>query len=99
MKRIHIGMKVDDLDKAITFYSRLFDAKPTLQRPDYAKWMLDDPRVNFSINTHSDRKPGSAHYGIQRNAGGTRGDARTHRQRGAFAERSEQSDLWLPKAR
>ena len=65
MKRIHIGMKVDDLDKAIAFYSRLFDAKPTLQRPDYAKWMLDDPRVNFSINTHSDRKPGSAHYGIQ----------------------------------
>ena len=65
MKRMHVGMKVTDLDKAIAFYSRLFGAKPTLQRHDYAKWMLDDPRVNFSIDTHGDGEPGSAHYGIQ----------------------------------
>ena len=65
MKRVHVGMKVTDLDKAIAFYSQLFGAKPTLQRRDYAKWMLDDPRVNFSIDTHGDGEPGSAHYGIQ----------------------------------
>ena len=65
MKRMHVGMKVTDLDKAIAFYSQLFGAKPTLQRRDYAKWMLDDPRVNFSIDTHGDGEPGSAHYGIQ----------------------------------
>ena len=65
MKRMHVGMKVTDLDKAIAFYSRLFGAKPTLQRHDYAKWMLDDPRVNSSIDTHGNGEPGSAHYGIQ----------------------------------
>ena len=65
MKRMHIGMKTDNLAKAITFYSRLFGVKPTLQRPDYAKWMLDDPRVNFSVDTHGDSESGSAHYGIQ----------------------------------
>ena len=58
MKRMHIGMKVDDLDDAIAFYSRLFGAEPTLKRDDYAKWMLDDPRVNFSIDLHGDGPPG-----------------------------------------
>ena len=65
MKRMHIGMYVDDLEVAIDFYSRLFGTEPTLRRADYAKWMLDDPRVNFSIDTHFDGPPGSAHYGIQ----------------------------------
>ena len=65
MKRVHVGMKVTNLDKAIAFYSRLFGAKPTLQRRNYGKWMLDVPRVNFSIDTHGDGEPGSAHYGIQ----------------------------------
>ena len=65
MKRMHVGLKVDNLDEAIDFYSRLFGAEPTLRRPDYAKWMLDDPRVNFSLDTHGDAAPGSAHYGIQ----------------------------------
>ena len=66
MKRMHVGMYVENLEEAIAFYSRLFAAEPTLKRPDYAKWMLDDPRVNFSIDTHrSDGPPGSAHYGIQ----------------------------------
>ncbi len=65
MKRMHVGLKVDDLEKAIAFYTDLFGAEPTLRRPDYAKWMLDDPRVNFSIDTHGDGAPGSAHYGIQ----------------------------------
>ena len=65
MKRMHIGMKVDDLDRAITFYTSLFGAEPTLQRPGYAKWMLDDPRINFSIDAHSNAVPGTAHYGFQ----------------------------------
>jgi len=65
MKRMHVGLKVDDLDKSIDFYSRLFGVEPTLRRPDYAKWMLDDPRVNFSVDTHGDAPAGSAHYGIQ----------------------------------
>ena len=65
MKRFHVGMYVENLDEAIEFYSRLFGARPTLQRADYAKWMLDDPRVNFSIDTHYDGAPGGAHYGIQ----------------------------------
>ena len=64
MKRIHIGTYVDDLEQAIDFYSRLFGEPPSLKRPGYAKWMLDDPRVNFSIDTH-DGPPGAAHYGIQ----------------------------------
>ena len=65
MKRIHIGIKVDDIERSVAFYSRLFGAEPTLRRDDYAKWMLDDPRVNFSIDTHGDETAGSAHFGIQ----------------------------------
>ena len=44
---MHVGMYVDDLEAAIDFYSRLFGVEPTMRRSDYAKWMLDDPRVNF----------------------------------------------------
>ena len=65
MKRMHVGLKVDDLDEAVAFYSRLFGTEPTFKRPDYAKWMLDHPRVNFSVDTHGDGPAGSAHYGIQ----------------------------------
>lgn len=65
MKRMHIGSKVADLEGAIAFYSRLFGTEPTLRRSDYAKWMPEDPRVNFSLDTHGDDAPGSAHYGIQ----------------------------------
>ncbi|WP_419947350.1 VOC family protein [Candidatus Poriferisodalis sp.] len=62
---MHIGLQVDDLDTSIEFYTRLFGCAPTLRRSDYAKWMLGDPRVNFSLDTHGDGPPGSAHYGIQ----------------------------------
>ena len=65
MKRMHVGMKVGDLEQSIAFYSRLFGAEPTMRRPDYAKWMLDDPRVNFSIFTRGKAPVGTAHYGIQ----------------------------------
>ena len=65
MKRLHVHMSVEDLDQSIRFYSTLFAAAPTVVKPDYAKWMLDDPRVNFAISTHSGRAPGIDHLGIQ----------------------------------
>ena len=49
MKRLHVMLKVRDLDGSIDFYRTLFGGEPTVRRPDYAKWMLDDPRVNFSL--------------------------------------------------
>jgi catechol 2,3-dioxygenase-like lactoylglutathione lyase family enzyme len=64
MKRLHVHVAVDDLAKSIGFYSTLFAAEPTVVKPDYAKWMLEDPRVNFAISTHGD-KPGLDHLGIQ----------------------------------
>ena len=59
MKRMHVGLKVEDLDEAIAFYTRLFAAEPSFRRDGYAKWMLDDPRVNFSVDTHGDEPPGA----------------------------------------
>ena len=64
MKRFHVNLSVNDLDESIAFYSALFAATPTLVKPDYAKWMLDDPRVNFAITTRGERK-GVDHVGIQ----------------------------------
>ena len=65
MKRLHVHMSVEDLDQSIRFYSTLFAAEPTVVKPDYAKWMLEDPRVNFAISTHSGRIAGVDHLGIQ----------------------------------
>jgi catechol 2,3-dioxygenase-like lactoylglutathione lyase family enzyme len=64
MKRMHVHVAVEDLERSIGFYSALFDAKPAVVKPDYAKWMLDDPRVNFAISTRG-RQPGLDHLGIQ----------------------------------
>lgn len=64
MKRLHVHIAVEDLEQSIGFYSTLFGAKPTKQKPDYAKWMLDDPRVNFAISARG-AKPGLDHFGIQ----------------------------------
>jgi catechol 2,3-dioxygenase-like lactoylglutathione lyase family enzyme len=64
MKRMHVHVAVDDLDKSIGFYSALFDAEPAVVKADYAKWMLEDPRVNFAISTRG-REPGLDHLGIQ----------------------------------
>ena len=51
MKRIHIHVGVENLDEAMRFYSAMFGAQPVKTKPDYAKWMLEDPRVNFAIST------------------------------------------------
>lgn len=64
MKRLHVHVAVSDLPRSIGFYSALFAAQPSVVKPDYAKWMLDDPRVNFAISTRG-REPGLDHLGIQ----------------------------------
>lgn len=64
MKRFHIHVSVSDLSESVRFYSELFGADPTVHKADYAKWMLDDPRVNFAVSTH--RQPvGVNHLGFQ----------------------------------
>jgi len=76
MKRFHVHVSVDDLAQSIRFYSTLFATEPTVVKDDYAKWMLDDPRVNFAISTvgnHTgrldsnghERRSGISHLGIQ----------------------------------
>ena len=64
MKRLHVHVAVENLPQSIGFYSALFAAQPTVVKTDYAKWMLDDPRVNFAISTRG-RQPGLDHLGIQ----------------------------------
>ncbi len=64
MKRMHLNVNVREIDEAVRFYSTLFGAPPSVLKDDYAKWMLDDPRVNFAISTHS-ALPGLDHVGIQ----------------------------------
>ena len=69
MKRLHVHVSVHDLEQSIRFYSTLFASGPSVKKDDYAKWMLDDPRVNFAISTHASRK-GVDHLGIQAEDGG-----------------------------
>ena len=64
MKRFHIHIGVEQLDESIRFYSALFGAEPVKTKPDYAKWLLEDPRVNFAISTRPKQK-GVDHLGIQ----------------------------------
>lgn len=64
MKRFHVHVAVDDLAASIRFYSAVFGMPPTVEKGDYAKWMLEDPRVNFAISSRG-LKPGLDHLGIQ----------------------------------
>ena len=64
MKRMHVHVAVKDIHQSVGFYSALFGAEPTVVKSDYAKWMLDDPRVNFAISTRG-REAGLDHLGIQ----------------------------------
>ena len=64
MKRLHLHVSVPDLVQSIQFYETLFGAPPSVVKDDYAKWMLEDPRVNFAISAH-DRPAGVDHVGIQ----------------------------------
>ena len=64
MKRFHVHVAVQDLDASIRFYSSLFGMQPTVTKPDYAKWMVDDPRINFAISQRGART-GINHLGLQ----------------------------------
>jgi catechol 2,3-dioxygenase-like lactoylglutathione lyase family enzyme len=64
MKRFHVHLSVPDLASSIRFYSGMFGMPPTVEKPDYAKWMLDEPRVNFAIS-HRGAKTGLNHLGLQ----------------------------------
>ena len=64
MKRLHVHIAVDDLNKSIGFYSTLFGTEPSVLKDDYAKWMLEDPKVNLAISQQT-RSAGVDHLGIQ----------------------------------
>lgn len=65
MKRLHVHVGVDNLDESIAFYSTLFGTSPSLVKSDYAKWMLEDPRVNFAVSSGRHSGTGLEHLGIQ----------------------------------
>lgn len=65
MKRFHVHVGVTDLDRSIAFYANLFGAQPAVVKPDYAKWMLEDPRINFAISMRADAAKGIEHVGLQ----------------------------------
>lgn len=64
MKRFHVHVNVTHLDDSTRFYTQLFGCAPAVRKPDYAKWMLDDPRLNFAISARG-RAPGVDHLGLQ----------------------------------
>jgi hypothetical protein len=64
MKRFHVHVAVDQFEESIRFYSRLFGHAPSVVKPDYAKWMIEDPRINFAISQR-DRQAGINHLGFQ----------------------------------
>jgi hypothetical protein len=85
MKRFHVHLHVDDLGKSIGFYNQLFAAQPARVEADYAKWMLEDPPVNFAISTRGSR-PGIDHLGFQTDDAG---------ELAALKARAEAADLAL----
>jgi len=84
MKRFHVHVHVDDLDKSIAFYSRLFAAEPSRVEVDYAKWMLEDPRVNFAISTRGDQI-GVDHLGFQTDSADELAELRTRAEAAGMA--------------
>jgi predicted lactoylglutathione lyase len=92
VKRMHVHVSVANIETAVGFYSALFATKPTVVKDDYAKWMLDDPRVNFAISTRG-RQPGLDHLGIQAESGEELKEiyARLHEAGGAVIEQGQTS--------
>jgi uncharacterized glyoxalase superfamily protein PhnB len=92
MKRMHVHVAVENLQRAIGFYSALFAAQPTVIKTDYAKWMLDDPRVNFAISARG-RATGLDHLGIhvEDKAELSEVYARLHRAGGTVIEQGQTS--------
>jgi catechol 2,3-dioxygenase-like lactoylglutathione lyase family enzyme len=77
MKRFHVHVGVADLEQSIRFYSRLFGAEPSVRKADYAKWMIDDPRLNFAISSRGGPQ-GVNHLGLQVDDAGELADLREH---------------------
>jgi catechol 2,3-dioxygenase-like lactoylglutathione lyase family enzyme len=90
MTRLHLHVGVADLNQSIAFYSTLFGAAPSVRKDDYAKWMLEDPRVNFAISTRA-LAPGLDHVGIQTDDVAELADI-TDRLKSAGASTFEQQD-------
>lgn len=88
MKRLHVHVSVDDLAASIRFYDTLFGREPTVTKADYARWMLDDPRVNFAISRRGD-SPGIRHLGIQVEDRAELADMRARLERTQAALRDE----------
>ena len=102
MKRFHVHVAVHDLQQSIRFYAALFGQQPSVQKDDYAKWMLDDPRVNFAISQRA-AKAGLDHLGIQAENGeelediGSRlaqADVSTHAQKGVSCCYAKSDKYW-----
>ena len=102
MKRLHVHVAVHDLQQSIRFYSALFAAEPAVKKDDYAKWMLDDPRVNFAISSRSP-KAGIDHLGIQAENGAeledigvrlAQADVATTSQKGASCCYAKSDKYW-----
>jgi catechol 2,3-dioxygenase-like lactoylglutathione lyase family enzyme len=102
MKRFHVHVAVHDLQQSIRFYSALFGAEPAVKKADYAKWMLEDPRINFAISNRSP-KTGIDHLGLQAEDGaeleeiGSRlaqADVSTQAQKGASCCYAKSDKYW-----
>jgi catechol 2,3-dioxygenase-like lactoylglutathione lyase family enzyme len=65
MKRFHMHVGVTDIDASVAFYTHLFGAQPSVVKPDYAKWMIEDPRINFAISLRDGAVKGIEHVGLQ----------------------------------
>lgn len=100
MKRMHVHVAVDDIQRSVGFYSALFASQPVVVKTDYAKWMLDDPRVNFAISTRG-REPGLDHLGIQVESEGELHEvyARLNRAGGAVIEQGQTSCCYAKSAK
>lgn len=88
MKRFHVHLHVQDLQASIVFYSRLFGAQPTRLESDYAKWMLEDPRVNFAISTRGSQL-GLDHLGLQADSAEELAEMRSAAKEADMAMRDE----------
>ena len=102
MKRFHVHVAVHDLEQSIRFYSALFGAEPAVKKPDYAKWMLEDPRINFAISNRR-AKAGIDHLGLQAENGGeleeigtrlAQADVSTTAQKGADCCYAKSDKYW-----
>lgn len=90
MKRFHVHVSVRDLGQSIRFYSKLFGVAPSVEKPDYAKWMLEDPRVNFAISQRG-HAAGVNHLGFQVDSEQELADLRRHAGAAAIDARDQAS--------